>query len=700
MRNAHASVALSVLVCVAVAGLPTTTWAGPQDNGDNGTAVGSGEPDKTAKPEPEAEGKGAGEKATAGGTAQALEVASGFGRLLGSVQVTGDVQVGYRYVAVSGSEDKYREQYDFDDGVRILSTRVVISPEQRNAGRAFDRVTLSANGLGGDPYETWSVSAYKTGAYRADVRYRSVDYFYGDPGDVHAWDTQRKYVDVNLSANISRNVLVNASFNGYRRTGERTTTRDFDRDEFHFDEPIDQEGTDYGFGIRWNLKGTDLFFNQRFVNFRDDSGFTSGPNAGGSTATFIEMLANTEVRAMDAPISRGGFHSILLSSRVELFGDLMYSNQQTSSAFVQLIDGTDRSSNAIRTTWDNQGSVERDVLHGNLEVRVRAHRVVIVTAKYRHRDWDQDGHSIGEDVTVRTELGTFVSARGVGLSSYRVKGDQLLFGVEVMPARSINIFGEVGYGSVDKSFKKEEIDGFPRGSDRATDVTTNTVPFRIGGFYRPDPRVDVKVTYSRADVDDPLTQVFPTVADGIKLRSRFRPAPGWTVAGDVTYRTAKNAISDHEFDSTTFGASLSYAVSDRGHVSVGYTYLDSASSVPFSYVQSDRTLGQSVSSYEAQTNVFTLTAGYSVSESTPVKVYGSIAWVDNNGTIPLSRYDAVFGGRYIFSDGIFVDAQVRFIDFQQEFFHEQGIILSPPEPSTVNDFDAKLFTISMGFRFH
>lgn len=709
MRTAHASVAASALTFVLAAGLPTAAWATPQsvtgtglaaqDDTAKRPAAASEEPAGGAKSESEAAATEGDEKAAAG-TAQAFDEPSGFGRLLGSVKVDGDVRLGYRFVDVSGSEELYREHYDLDDGLRILSTRVVVSPEQRGGNRAFDRVTLSASGLGGDPYERWNVAAYKTGAYRADARYRKVDYFYGNPGDVHAWDTQRTYLDVNLSANVADNVLVYADFNRYRRTGDRLTTRDLDRDEFHFDEPVDQEGTNYGFGIRWNFRGTDLFFKQEFVNFRDNSGFTSGPNAGGSTATFIEMLANTEVRAMDAPISRGGFHSVLLQSRLELFGDLMFSDQQTSSAFVQTIDGIDRSGRTVSITSDNQGLTERDVMHGNLEARVRVHEKLIVTAKYRHRDWDQDGSSIGEDVTVRTDLGTFSSSRGVGLSSYRVKGDQIMFGAEVMPVRSMNLFGEVGFSSVDKRFKKEEIDGFPRGSNRETDVTTEAVPFRIGGFYRPDARVDVKVTYSRADVDDPLTQIFPTTADGIKLRSRFRPAPGWTVAGDVTYRKVENDVSDHEFDSTTFAASLSYAITERGNASVGYTYLDSGSSIPFTFVLDDRTQGESVSSYEAQTSVFVLTGEYTVSQDVPAKVYGSVAYVDNSGTIPLSRYDIIVGGRYTFEGGMFVDAQARFIDYQQEFFHQQGIILSPPEPSDVNNYDAKLFTISMGFRFH
>jgi len=700
MRRSHASVATWVLASALAGALPASSWAVPQAASQavspNAAVVSDGPaavgPSAAAKPDE-------GEK-TVAGTAQELEVPSGFGRLIGTLQVDGDVQVGYRFVDVNGAENKYREQYDFDEGLRILNTRLVVTPEQRGGNRAFDRITLSGNGLGGDPYETWNLSAYKTGAYNASVRYRSVDFFYGDLGDPHAWDTQRRYIDVDLRADLTSDVMVFASFNRYRRNGERQVTRDFDRDEFHYLEPVDQEGTTYGFGIRWDLGNTDLFFNQDFVNFRDNSGFTSGPNAGGPTATFIEMLSNTEVRAMDSPISRGGFHTVALDSRLEVFGDLMYSDQQTSSAFVQTVDGLDRSGRDVQVTWDNQGLTERQVLHANLQARVRAHRLVIVTAKYRHRDWDQDGSGIGEDITLLTASGSFSSSRGTQLSSYRVKGDQFMFGAEVMPVPSMSLFGEVGFGSVDKAFDKTEIGSFPHGSDRKTDVTTESVPLRIGGFYRPDRRVDVKLTYSRDDADDPLTQVFPTTADGFKLRTRFRPLSGWTVAADVTYRKAENDISNHEFDSKTFAASLSHMIGERGNASIGYNYLDSASSVPFRFVLDDRTEGNSVSSYEAQTSVVVLSGDYALSPDGPAKLYGSLAYVDNSGTIPLSRYDIAFGGRYTFDNGIFVDAQARFIDYQQQLFHEQGIILSPAEPSDVNDYDAKLFTLGMGFRFH
>jgi hypothetical protein len=515
---------------------------------------------------------------------------------------------------------------------------------------------------------------------------------------VHHWDMQREYYDINLSANLAPNVLVNASFNRYRGTGDRQTTRDFDRDEFHYDEPIDQEGTDYGFGIRWRVQSTDLFFTQQFVNFRDNAGFDSIDNPGGPAATFMEMVANTEVRAMDAPISRGGFHSVV-QDRVELFGDLMYSDQQTSTAFTQVVNGLDRSGRPQSVIWDNQGLAEREVLHGNFEARFRAHEQVVVSAKYRHRDWDQTGSSIGSDVIVLTATDEGSAAGGTGSSSYRVQGDQILFGAEFMPNRSSNVFGEIGYSSVEKAFDKSAIGDFPRGSDRQTDVTTTSVPFRIGGYYRPDQRIDVKLTYSHAGVDDPLTQVFPTVTDGLRLRSRFRPRMGWTVSADFTYRDSENDLSDYQFDSKTFGLGVSYAINERGHASLGYSYLDSSASVPFTFVLDDRTEGQSVADYEAQSNVFSLSGRYAVSENTPVDVYGTLAYVDNDGSIPLSRFDILFGARYTFPAGFYVDGRLRFIDYQQEFFHDQGMILAPPVPSSENDFDATLFTISVGFRF-
>lgn len=689
MRTAKRVITTTVFALAVALGPAAGAMAMPQsdEQGDDATA------------QPGVETTAPDEAATATGTAQDFPVGTGFGRLFGTTQLSGDVQVGYRFVSVGGSDEKYREQYDIDDGIRILNTRLVISPERRGPDRTFDRITLSGNGLGGDPYETWSLAAYKTGAYRADVRYRSADYFYGDPGDVHAWDTNRKYLDVGLSANIGSSVTVHSNFGSYRRTGETQTTRDFDRDEFHFEQPMDQEGTDYGFGIRWNRQGTSLFFDQQFVNFRDNSGFTSGPNAGGPTATFIEMLSNTEVRAMDAPISRGGFHTLLMDNRVEVFGDLMYSDQQTSSAFVQLIDGINRGGNAANTTWDNQGLAERTVTNGNLEARFRVLPIVVVVAKYRHRDWDQDGNSVGEDVTVEPDTGDFADARGIGLSSYQVKGDQIFFGAEVMPLPALSLFGELGYSSVLKQFDKSTEGEFPRGSNEETDVTTKSIPFRIGGFYRPDQRVDVKFTYSHDDVDDPLTQVFPTVADGLTVRGRYRPGGAWTASADFTYRSADNDLSAYEFDSKNFGAALAYTFTDRGHASVGYSYLDSSSSVPFRFVLDDRTEGESVSAYDASTNVFRVGGKYQVTADRPLDVYGSLAWVDNSGTLPLSRWDVYFGGRYQFDNGIFVDGQVRFIDYAQELFHEQGIILSPDEPSTVNNFDATLVTLSLGFAF-
>ncbi len=93
--------------------------------------------------------------------------------------IVNSFETGYRFLSVSGNENKYRSDVNFGNGVRLLSSFLSLNSKDGH-GTLFDQVVLTTNGLGGDPYESATVRVEKNRVYRYNLYWRKNDYF--NPG--------------------------------------------------------------------------------------------------------------------------------------------------------------------------------------------------------------------------------------------------------------------------------------------------------------------------------------------------------------------------------------------------------------------------------------------------------------------------------------------------------------------------------------
>lgn len=614
------------------------------------------------------------------------------GRRVGPARLQGTIELGLRTVDVGGRKTKYREDIDLENGARLLNTRLIITPEQRTPGRWFDRATIIADGVGGDPYETWGVSLYRSQTYRFDVRSRTVDYFWAVTGEPHQWNLTREMVDARLSMTPVDGLEVFGMFNRFSQDGVLGTTRDISRNEFHFDQPIDQDGSSWSVGARYTFDRTVLFFDQEVRQFNDNSGYSSGFNTGfAPDEAFLTFLEAREVRAVDVPVTRGGVNTWLADGRVNVMADVLYSNQTLGFSWGRQWDGENFQNRPVSVSENAFGETEREILHGNVAVVVKAHDIVNVVGRYRRRGWDQEGGSFADEFTLFTEEDTFTRARGLSDSGYEIFHNQFLVGGELLPAPGVTLFAEVGFTQRDQVFAYETTSGFPEGGEREEDIVTDTTAFRLGGTYRPSSLWDVTVAYDRGNVDDPFTRISPTEANRFKIRARTRPRDGVTVGGHYTYRDVTNTVSEHELTFKGFGLFASYTRPDgTAFANVSYDRQDVDSETPIRFVfPFFGNFVDGLAVYETADNVFIAAAEYQLSESVPLAIYGSLSYIDSSGTVTLEFVDGIIGGRYTFSNGFYLDVQGRFIDYQED----------TELPSSLDDYDAKIFTVGVGFRF-
>lgn len=654
----------------------------PADDGVGTAATTSGNDEETAPAAP-------------AGTAlpMQLQPMEGPGMVWGSIRSEGQIAIGVRGVSQNGSEGRYAKDVDLDSGIRILETHWVLSPENRGAGQWFDRAVIDINGAGGDPYENYGVSLSKIGKYRFDARTRKVDYKYTSTGDHKVWDVTRWFTDIKLSVRPVNNLDLYADYGRFTQNGDMNTTFDFSRNEFVMDAPIDTEGQSWAVGARYNRSGTSAFIEQEFYSFKDNVGRMTFNNTGLSPdESEIDMLQDSELRSINAPITKGGINALLLDNRVQLNADLLYSEQDMAYAYDLYWTGLDFSRRPTDGTEGSLGEATRKVLHGNFFAGFQVIPRASVTARYRYRSWDQSGSNRYDTASLFTETGAASVDIETNDSVYKITDNQFLVGGKGSFDQG-SVYAEVGVSNRDQSFLGGLIDDAEE---------TKTVALRVGGTYRPSRMLDLKLGYDLGDVDDPFTRISPTRVNKFRVRLNARPVMGVLVGGHFVYRNVENTMSDLDLTQKGVGFHATYDWNAGNFVTVAYSRNDIDRAITMSFWFPRNNLVTDTIVQDLADNVFTVATDVTVSPDLPLTVYGSVNIAKSDSDEPelpdlgplavvrLNFYDLIGGARYVFPNGLFFDAQGRYINYE-----DTGDLVS----AGVDDYDAAIFTLLLGFRF-
>ena len=128
---------------------------------------------------------------------------------IGGFENQGSVTTGYRFTDVNGYRPKFNELFDLNDGFRLLDFSL-FGTAQDGANRFADNYSLTASGLGGDPFASTQFTVRKNHLYDLRVNFRQSHYYWNRndaaalPNGLsgltsnHDWATVRKLGSVNL----------------------------------------------------------------------------------------------------------------------------------------------------------------------------------------------------------------------------------------------------------------------------------------------------------------------------------------------------------------------------------------------------------------------------------------------------------------------------------------------------------------------
>jgi len=114
------------------------------------------------------------------------------GKEVANYTVVNSAEVGYRFETDGGNSFQYRSAVNYGNGIRLLGSDLAV--DSRNGhGQIFDKLRLTTQGLGNDPYQNVRLLAEKNGLYRYNMLWRENDYF--NPGLVTAGGDGRHLLD-------------------------------------------------------------------------------------------------------------------------------------------------------------------------------------------------------------------------------------------------------------------------------------------------------------------------------------------------------------------------------------------------------------------------------------------------------------------------------------------------------------------------
>lgn len=267
-------------------------------------------------------------------------------------KITSVTEVGYRWRSLTGNENKYRSDLNYDAGLRSFDTNFLMQANP-GEGKYFDSLLITNSGWGSDPQGATRFNMERTGFYKFNGNVRRVNYFNNlfnfanpvpFPNSEHRQDVNHTFGDFDLTLapqNETLRFTFGGSFNN--TTGPGGTTERFFSDEFPVNSDIQTKSQDFRIGAEGKLIGFDWGLTQGFRKFRDRSNYFLLSPSQGNNPTNQSRLDSFR---RDTPTDGHAYYTQFnlhrtFAERLDFTGRLIYSSTNSSSALTEYMTGRD-----------------------------------------------------------------------------------------------------------------------------------------------------------------------------------------------------------------------------------------------------------------------------------------------------------------------------------------------------------------------
>lgn len=572
-------------------------------------------------------------------------------------ELTGDVEIGWREVDVSGDRNKYREDLNLDDGPRLLGLKFSFEPDEGD-DRLPDRIEGSVSNLGGDPYEHLHFSVREHGSYRFNFDRSRSSYFYEDililpvdasiegstGGDFHHFDFERVRDDLDLTVQLSERATATVGFERYRKEGNSTTTLDVQRDEFELDRPIDETREAVQLALQYRWDKVTVVFEESMDDFESLSstflpGFSIGENPADPTTLdffFLDQPYDTSSR----------HHRLSVRSRPIDELDIRFSasrgDLELDAMAAERAQGIDFTDTPFTTDATGSGDIDRDIDIVVLEASYTLTDRINLIGELRRQKLDQTG--------------SFDFDGNGANSSWDIETDEFELGAEFMI--NPDLLMTVGWSTEERKQRTVEAD---------VDLTVSAAPQteRDGYFlsldFNPMRELSITASIESDSFDDPFTLASPTDSMRYRVRGRYRWSAGYAL-------TASYRLIDRDNDNTSWESRSQHTVvrlsrsGDDVWFSLGATLVNIDHEIEQLVTGGSR---QDPFSIDYASDAQFVDAALRWTLTDDMRVGGSARFYDNDGTFNVERVDVAAFVEYALNPRYDLRLSYRNVDYEE-----------------------------------
>jgi hypothetical protein len=309
---------------------------------------------------------------------------------------SGSFMLGYRMVDTDGVETKYKEDINLDKGPRLFHFKMHYEPTG-DMKKFFDRLDVRVYNFGGDPYESMGIDVVKYGKYKFKYDRRKSAYYYHDMLDAHDYHTFN-FDRINdsglLKIWLGKKAHVYMDFNRYTKKGESVTTFDFNRVEFEFEKPVDEESTEVTLGLSYSSKWFGVVLEEKIQNYENmNTLYLPGYADGGAYARYPSAMYSYNLGQpydMDSYTHSARFtlnpmKNLLLRGRAQL------SKQDTEISYYEDAWGLDYMGYEFMYANSGEGEFTREIQLYDLDISYILSDKLAIIGAARYNNFEQTG---------------------------------------------------------------------------------------------------------------------------------------------------------------------------------------------------------------------------------------------------------------------------------------------------------------------
>jgi hypothetical protein len=523
---------------------------------------------------------------------------------LGSYNVNSSIEFGVRGLSVSGNENKYRSDLNYDNGVRLFDSSFLLRSREGKRKGPFDEFLVTTSGWGGDPYGATRVSVEKSGLYRFDANVRRARYFnaltsfanpLSTPVGQHTSNQRHNFSDFDFTGlPENRKIRFYLGYSRDTREGPGTTTARFSGDEYAINSNTDTRANDFRAGIDAHLLGFDLSLLQGARYFHDNSSYTvtltNQGNNPTNTSRIDQLVRETPAQGTHF-WTRFNVHR-LFAQKLDFTGRFIYLSSRSRYSFFEQTTGRQSTGNlAVPQTATASGETRRPSSIGDIGVTFLATDKFRISNSFRFDNFRINGEEPLVDVLRQRTVAGLPLATVTTTSffarttNYRRFLNTIEADYQFSPSYSVH----AGYRFTDRHIELASLDRTTTLATRSEEVDNQTHAAIFGFKARPVKAWTIYFDGEHGDADSVFTRLANNDFTNLRLRNRVNVSDklSFTAAfitkdntnpadvitsPNVPFGTDPGAL-DVNVKSRHFTSSVDWTPNAKFFLSTGYTHM-------------------------------------------------------------------------------------------------------------------------------